>query len=112
MENPLIITRPNGEKEQLPEVPDIHIGQSNLPKVDNKPMSLVAYWSMFFSYDCYDIDGRKLTREDVNGIMCMVYGPNHKPRTMVYDTFDSPEPNRGIVTMRNVHDRFRAPWIL
>lgn len=68
---------------------------------------------MFVSYDWYETDGRKLTREDVHGIMCMVfYGPKHYQKGAIYDNFDHPDPNRGVVTLRNVHDKFRAAWIL
>lgn len=110
MENPPIITWPDGKKEQLPELPDLHLGRRDLPTLDNEYESPVSYFCMFFSYDS-EIEGRKLTREDVHGIMCMVFS-ERKQQNKVYDKFDNPEPNDGMVKMRKLEVKFRAPWIL
>lgn len=101
------------KEEQLPAFPDISIRQKFRPRVSSEQiMSTVAYFAMFVSYEWYETDGRKLIREDVLGIMCMVFfGSEYKSSKPFYDKFDNPDGDPGIITMQATYAEFAAAWV-
>lgn len=101
---------PIGERKVLPPFPDLAIDPKKMPMVDQKPMDIVAGWTLWVAYHMYKINGRHLTGEDCEGIIRMVFYETWSITIITYEkleTFD----NEYDIKCRSVSDqKYLSPW--